>query len=389
MARTDGDINIKTKIDTSGVEKDLKSLGSKLKSVSAGLSKSSGIGAGFAAAAVTAKQAAKAIRETTDALNVQIKAEKQLEIAAKNNPYLNSQNVSELKNFASELQKISTTGDEVLLPFMAQLASSGRTQAEIMQIMSAALDVSASGMMSLDSAVQQLNATYSGNIGQMGRQISELKTLTSEELAGGKAVEVVASKFKGMAEETAKATGSFEQMKNAQGDFNEAVGKLTKPTSDLWNKFWTGWYNRGIEKIEALNTWLDANTIGKRLATSLTSGISDLNGDFKGQTKFIRDSLNAVTGEELLLLEKYLKGVKNKTSEETLLLQKIEEQKERREDIAKIEADLAAKAEARRKAEEETANATKTRQSYIDDYNTKLQESLNKLALEAELKKKM
>ena len=120
-----------------------------------------------------------------------------------------------MKNYASELQKISTVGDEELIPMMAQLAAAGRTQEEIQSIMSAALDVSASGMMSLDSAVTALNKTYSGSVGLLGNQISGLKGLTAEQLKNGKAVEVVAERFKGISEETSKATGTSEQLKNA------------------------------------------------------------------------------------------------------------------------------------------------------------------------------
>ncbi|MCQ2593462.1 MAG: hypothetical protein MJ188_11840 [Treponema sp.] len=122
------------------------------------------------------------------------------------------------------MQKISTVGDEELIPMMAQLASAGRTQEEIQSIMVAALDVSASGMMSLDSAVTALNKTYSGSVGLLGKQISGLKGLTAEQLKNGKAVEVVAERFKGISEETTKATGTSEQLKNAWGYLKEQLG---------------------------------------------------------------------------------------------------------------------------------------------------------------------
>ena len=87
----------------------------------------------------------------------QQQAEKQLEEAAKNNPYLTEASVIQLKKYAGELQAISTIGDEEL---MALLATAGLTQEEIQSIMSSALNVSASGMMSLDSAVSQLKLWF-------------------------------------------------------------------------------------------------------------------------------------------------------------------------------------------------------------------------------------
>ena len=183
------------------------------------------VGVAVGAAVGAIKKVNEVIKETTDLYKVQATAERQLEVAAKNNPYLNGTSVVQLKAIAGELQSISTIGDEQLLPLMAQLASAGRTQAEIQDIMSAALDVSASGMMSLDAAVTALNKTYSGTAGQLGNQITAIKSLTKEELQSGKAVEIIAQQFKGMAKETAELTGTSEQLKNAIGDYKELLGE--------------------------------------------------------------------------------------------------------------------------------------------------------------------
>lgn len=202
---------------------------------------------------IDAAQKVKAVMDScAEAYRTQAKAEKQLEAAAKNNPYLTSTSVTALKNYASELQNISTVGDEQLLPMMAELAAAGRTQNEIQDIMSAALDVSASGMMSLEGAVSALNGTYSGTTGTLGKMVSGVKELTKEELAQGKAVQLVAENFKGMAKDVSDATGSYEKMKNLQGDFAEAVGKFIEPTKEKWNKMWADIYKMGIEKIAAL-----------------------------------------------------------------------------------------------------------------------------------------
>lgn len=205
------------------------------------------------------KKANEAIKETTELYRVQATAEKQLEVAARNNPYLDDGSVMQLKNYASQLQRISTVGDEQLLPMMAQLASAGRTQEEIQNIMSAALDVSASGMMSLDSAVSALNKTFSGSTGQLGNQIAELKGLTKEELESGKAIDIVAQKFKGMSEETARATGSTEQLKNAMSDYKEEVGATFEKKLAPMRRFFT----------ELIQGWADAKK-AKRLYEEAT-----------------------------------------------------------------------------------------------------------------------
>ena len=248
---------IKITSDTKEAESGLDKVSSKLNQFSnsnkqslSGLSRLNGaitnaaksfgaVGVAVGAAVGVIKKANEAIKETTDLYKVQATAEKQLEVAAKNNPYLNDTSVIQLKAYASELQAVSTVGDEQLLPMMAQLAAAGRTQAEIQDIMSAALDVSASGMMSLDAAVTALNKTYSGTAGQLGNQISAIKTLTKEELQSGKAVEIIAQQFKGMAKETAELTGTSEQLANAIGDYKELLGETFEGAFAPMRKWFT------------------------------------------------------------------------------------------------------------------------------------------------------
>ena len=283
------DITIKYKSDTKEAQSGIKKVASELNKLSKGIKASdvTALATGFTAVTKAAELGVKAvkkinetIKETTELYRVQAIAEKTLEVAARNNPYLDSGSVMQLKDYAGQLQKVSTVGDEQLLPMMAQLASAGRTQSEIQQIMSAALDVSASGMMSLDSAVTALNKTYAGTSGQLGNQIAELKNLSKEELQSGKAVDIVAQKFKGMAEETAKATGSTEQLKNAMGDYKEEVGavfeKKLAPMRQFFTELIQGWADAKKAKREydeAVETNADP---AKQTIESLTKEIDGL-----------------------------------------------------------------------------------------------------------------
>lgn len=229
----DKNVNIKIKADSKDAQSGIDKVSSKLneftkllrKNKSANLVTSvSGIAKAFSLVSSGIKKAAAAIKDLNDTALVQIKAEKQLETAAKNNPYLNAQSVKQLKNFASELQNIGTIGDEQLLPLMAQLAAAGRTQAEIQEIMSAALDISASGVMSMESAVKNLNKTFSGLSGELGESVPQIKSLTKEQLRNGEAVRIIARQYERMSKETAKATGSGIQLSNAVGDLKEQLG---------------------------------------------------------------------------------------------------------------------------------------------------------------------
>ena len=178
-----------------------------------------------AAANIAGKAISKCItflKDSTEAYRVQRNAENALAQAAKNNPYLTGEAVEGLKQFASQLQSTSEIGDEVSIGMMTQLAAAGRTQEQIMQIMQTAADIAASGAMSMESAVKNLNKTFSGLSGELGESVPQIKALTAEELKNGKAVEVMAKQYKGMA----KATANVEvQLSNAWGDFKEIIGK--------------------------------------------------------------------------------------------------------------------------------------------------------------------
>lgn len=321
--------------------------------------------------AVKAAQAAKqAIDECTEAYKTQVTAERQLEIAAKNNPYLTKTSVQSLKNFAAELQKISTVGDEQLLPMMTELAAAGRTQAEIQDVMTAALDISASGVMSLESAVDALNKTYAGTTGTLGKTIPEIKELSKEELANGKAVEIVAARYKGMAEEVAKATGSLDQMKNAQGDFLEALGKFTKPAADAWNKMWQSIYENGIKTIAALEKGF--TKFGMRMG--LQSWVEEANAVYSpdGERGIRQSGTSYMETQDLEILKEILTAKQNSkkfTQDEADALMLVNTELRKRQAI-----------EAQEQKEAEAASAKADRQAAAAKQNEK---SANERAAEA------
>ena len=221
-----------------------------------------------------AQDVGKAINECTEAYKGQVIAERALDNAIQNNPFVTGESSKALKEFASEMQRVSNYGDEELIPMMANLISLGRTESETMQIMSVAMDMSAGMGISLDSAITQLNATLNGNIGRLGQQNAELKGLTEEELKQGKAIEILGEKFKGLSTATADTS---KQLQNMKGDFKEALGQFTLPSSDLWNKFWAGFYQKGIEAINKINAFMDSQIIGKKLANAITEQIARIN----------------------------------------------------------------------------------------------------------------
>lgn len=259
----------------------------------------SGVNAAFGMVSKILSTAKAAIDDVTNAYNVQAQAEKQLEAAAKNNPYLSDYSVDQLKKYAGELQSISTTGDEELLPMMAQLAAAGRTQTEIQDIMSTALDVSASGAMSLDTAVKQLNATYSGSVGQLGKVNGSLKTLSKEELQNGEAVKIMKESYAGIAKTVSDSTGGWQKFKNSFGDFKEILGSGFANIQNSTGKILSGFFDTITSKIKSAGE--EADKFKKKLGIIATldnenSTLADLEGvvDQLQKTKERLDNMSLV-----------------------------------------------------------------------------------------------
>ena len=443
----DNSVEIDSKMTTEGVEKGVKKINQEInkiekeaekttkktadgfKKLDAIMNEASNTASGFAnkikdtassnglyvAAAVGAIAATKKIgevmRECTDAFHVQEDAENALAIAARNNPYLDGQAVAGLKAFASELQSVSEIGDETSIKLMAQLAAAGRTESQIKDIMKAAADYAAGTGTDIQSAVQTLNATFSGQAGALGRQIEGIKNLTDEQLKNGDAVKLIAKHYNGLASELANVK---EQAENAKGDFKEMIGTLIAPAVDLWDRFWKGFYEKGTaamqwlkKRLDFINTDNDAflHNMLERMDydpvkeaekqrkrdmykpdpnDALDSGAAA----YKAVEKWYNKATPTIKFEDSSIadLEKviaYLQ-LKNKlTEKEQELLEKSTALLAQKE---KAEKDRIATENAAAKAAEDQAKAQKTADDYAAASNEQLEKNIKALELEAKAK---
>ena len=419
----DNEVTIKTKIDESGVDKGLKSVKGKVNNAAKDMNKgakatnalktafnetggaassfaskmgsvaSSGgaVAVGVTAAIMAAKKYIETLKQASEAYKVQEKAEKALAKAAENNPYLNRESLQNLKDYASELQKVTNYGDEATIDVMAQLAATGRTEAEIVKIMGAAADYAAAKHISLESAVQNLNKSYGGLAGELGELFPEVKALTAEQLKNGEAVDIIAKKYKGFAQE---AADSGTQAKNAFGDFMESVGKIANPLFEVLNQraksFWEGMTAQMAKFSDALETASRKWGIGGR-KRSVDEGVNLINTEFQDlQTGKMRGAEEVQTKEYLEWLQQELE-IRNKingalTSEEMQALILIKSEIRRRNEIENIAKAEEKEAQAKAEIAAKTKEAQKTADDYAKASNQKLQESLNALEVEAKAK---
>lgn len=396
MASADYSVGTKVTADVSNFEKGMNKAEKSLKGFSDKLANSidrlgkkglvgslgsvglalGGITSAVGIATKAIKKVSQAIGECTEAFREQNKAEIALETAVKNNPYIDGSSLNSLKQFAGEMQRVSEIGDEQFLPMMAQLIATGRTEAETMDIIRVATDMSATGTMSFETAVQQLSATLNGNIGRLGQQNSELKNLTEEELKSGKAVEILGNKFKGLAEATADTS---KQLKNALGDLKENLGRIFETALAPMRKFFT-------EVISNLNDILKKSADVKK---AMKDVFSEENINIEAPTDSLQIALDEVLKKQREVTANYSQYIQlygkyiDQTTDETVKAYKEQisdlnkQIKKLSEELIKRRKESDAQAKARKEAE---ANAEEEKQ--IND----LKEKYLKLIAEQEAK---
>lgn len=411
----DGEVKIDTKLDNSGLDKGLKDMKNKLdgagKTIDAGAKKGKGfadnlkaISTGAVAAAGTVAGVAVAVKKTVDALNdcaaayrVQQNAEEALQVAAKNNPYLDDESVYNLRNFASELQSLSEIGDEVSLQVMSQLAATGRNEEQIMSIMSAAADMSAVTGNSIQNVALQLNKTYSGLAGELGETNGAIRALTKEELENGRAIELVAQQYKGAAASTADVE---VQLSNAWGDFKENIGRGWQNVTQPVKQFFLDVLNNINEATAKTNAIKDAS--GKRNDGTATAAdtkilLTDAQKQVENTQKEINSTIELLNDEEKLAekireargylskatFQKALTDLKKRYEKEIQTVNQLTDEYNALSESEKKAADAAA---AQATAEERAAAARKRDEAATEwiNANTKaLQEQIKVMQLKA------
>ena len=286
-----------------------------------------GVVTAFKTATKIVKEVAKAVGECTEAYKTQAIAERSLQTAIENNPYISGSSLNALKQFASEMQAVTNYGDEQILQLETQLVSLGRTEEETMKIIKVATDMASTGTMSLDTAITQLNATLNGNIGRLGQQNAELKGLTEEELKSGKAIDILGEKFKGLSSATIDTS---KQLQNIKGDFKEAIGEFTLPSSDMWNKFWMGFYQKGIDVVHKLQASIDSSK-GEGIYEKLAGSVKKIKNE-EEKRRAINDALSMSNEVELNQLQTYLEGIKKRNKQEEMTLELVKQTLQYRKD---------------------------------------------------------
>jgi len=136
-----------------------------------------------------------------------------------------------LNALAEKFGMLTGNTNSSMQSMIAMLAATGRTESEITKMMQAAEGLSLATGTDLNTALTQLNQTFSGTTGRLGRTTPELNNLTKEELANGAAVDVLITKYgslSGVLEHS--TTVSINNLNNQWGEMKSALGEMFEQT---------------------------------------------------------------------------------------------------------------------------------------------------------------
>jgi hypothetical protein len=180
----------------------------------------------------TLKVGAQAVQSLVFAYDKQFMAEQKFAVALSNSPL--AKHGEELKKYASDLQNITTFGDEAILPIQGLGASIAKTVPELKALTLAALDFSKGANIDAASAMKTMIRAVDGSSDALKRHGIMLTENEKNIVKNGNEHDRLAviigkvnDKFGGLAvlaSQTGK--GAMEQFGNATGDTKEALGGL-------------------------------------------------------------------------------------------------------------------------------------------------------------------
>ena len=238
-------------------------------------------------------------KEALNAYNMQLKNEMKLKAALGERGAM----FETLKKQSEELRDKTAIDDETILSAQSFLAVQGRTEKQIKKLTKTALDLSVVLGTDVLTATRYLDQTFEGTIGRLGKYDERLKTLTDSQLENGDAVDLLAEKYKGMAE---KSATSLDKLKIKWQELVKESGNI------LYTLLFQ-------TKDDAVKSGTEAGvSIAKNLANSYIKTLKAKGVNLKEEAKKMLPSAFAEWKElERELNDIYLNGKKITSSKET------------------------------------------------------------------------
>ena len=147
----------------------------------------------------------------------------------------NGGNVSEvlpiMRQFASEIQRITTYGDEQVLAMQAMASSMGVSSDQMQGVIRSAIGLASALNMDVMTAVKAASAAVQGKTGALQTYIPALSKCKTEEEKLAEVQKLSASGFAQAKAEAETTSGRLKQCVNAWGDLAETAGGVFAPVA--------------------------------------------------------------------------------------------------------------------------------------------------------------
>ena len=199
----------------------------------------------------------------------QVKFESAIELSSK----MTEGAAERLNTLAEALASSTGEANSAAQSQIAMLVATGRSESEINKMITAAKGLSVATGVDLDTALTQINATFSGTIGRLGKTTPALNDLSKEEIENGGAVDVLIKKYGEMGDALDKTSDvSIKNNANQWGEVKSAIGKVleesVKPMRDemteMFKDFvkWAGTSDNLKNTLKLMGDILAGVTIG-------------------------------------------------------------------------------------------------------------------------------
>ena len=201
--------------------------------------------------------------------------------------------------FASEMQRITTYGDEQVLAMQAMATSMGVSSAQMQGVIKSAIGLASALNMDVMTAIKVASAAVQGKTTMLQEYIPSLAKCKTEEEKLAKVQELSASGFAQAKAEAETTAGKLKQAANAWGDLAEVAGGTFAPVAvEVANalKFVCEWISKNQEFTQLLIGSLSSLAVG--FAFSRIGGLANVAALFKTVstaitgTKAASDALN-------------------------------------------------------------------------------------------------
>lgn len=203
-------------------------------------------------------------KKFTDLARVQVEAETRLAgaIAATGSAI----DASKIAQYAADLQKVTTFGDEASISAAAMLTSFKLTEDQIISLLPKIQDFAAATGKDLNTAAQLFGRLISSGEADLSRYGIALSDTEKELLKTGDsadraalAVELLDSRFGGMAQQLAKTPfGKYDQAMNNIGDTMEELGTSIMPDVAKSFKTVAGWVQKFVAELKEVSQFYGA-----------------------------------------------------------------------------------------------------------------------------------